>query len=184
METIRFARIGKEDLNLGTSTFEVRLADGRVVTLSQIDLATILTEQGFYVPGTWTPVLSFDTPGDVAFTNSIQTGTYTKIGNRVFLTFRLFGTITHTTATDRLIITGLPYTPSDDPDGLYAGSLHFSGITMANYTQFTPLVDSDEQWIAINASGSGQTATAVGASQIPTGGSLLLYGSVQYKTDD
>lgn len=43
-ETIRYARIGKEDINLGTGTFEVRLADGRVVVLTQVDLADIISD--------------------------------------------------------------------------------------------------------------------------------------------
>lgn len=43
-ETIRYARIGKEDLHLGTGTFEVRLADGRVVVLQQVDIGTILSD--------------------------------------------------------------------------------------------------------------------------------------------
>ena len=44
METIRYARIGREDVNFGTGTFEVRLADGRVVILSEIDLGVLLSD--------------------------------------------------------------------------------------------------------------------------------------------
>ena len=43
-ETIRYTRLGKEDLNLGTGTFEARLADGRVVVLQQIDIGDILSD--------------------------------------------------------------------------------------------------------------------------------------------
>ena len=43
-ETIRYARIGKEDVNFGTGTFEVRLADGRVVVLTQVDIGAILSD--------------------------------------------------------------------------------------------------------------------------------------------
>jgi len=42
METIRYSPIGKEDCNFGTGTFEVTLADGRVVLLSQIDVGALL----------------------------------------------------------------------------------------------------------------------------------------------
>ena len=42
-ETLRFALIGKEDLKIGTSSFEVRLGDGRVVTLSEIRLTDFLS---------------------------------------------------------------------------------------------------------------------------------------------
>lgn len=42
-ETIRYGLIGLEDLAIGTGTYEVVLADGRVAVLTQIDLARILT---------------------------------------------------------------------------------------------------------------------------------------------
>src|SRR5688572_4667748 len=44
-ETIRYSLIGKEDLALGAgeTKFEVTLADGRVVLMSRIDLAAILS---------------------------------------------------------------------------------------------------------------------------------------------
>ena len=43
-ETIRYTRIAQEDINFGVGTFEVRLADGRVVVLSQGDLGDILSD--------------------------------------------------------------------------------------------------------------------------------------------
>ena len=42
-ETVRFGLIAKEDLSIGTGTIEARLADGRVVTLSQIRLTDFLS---------------------------------------------------------------------------------------------------------------------------------------------
>jgi len=44
MEIIRYSLVGKEDLNLGIGTFEIRLADGRVVTLSKIDVGALLND--------------------------------------------------------------------------------------------------------------------------------------------
>lgn len=43
-EIIRYSRLGKEDLNLGSGTFEVRLADGRVVVLTKIDVGALLND--------------------------------------------------------------------------------------------------------------------------------------------
>lgn len=40
METIKYSLIGKQDLSLGRSTFEVTLGDGRVVSMDQINLDT------------------------------------------------------------------------------------------------------------------------------------------------
>jgi len=44
LETVRYTKIGKEDISFGTSTFEARLADGRVVLLSQVDLGALLSD--------------------------------------------------------------------------------------------------------------------------------------------
>ena len=38
METIKYSRIGKQDLKIGRSSFEVTLGDGRVVSLDEINL--------------------------------------------------------------------------------------------------------------------------------------------------
>lgn len=43
-ETIRYSQLGKEDLALGKGTVEVRLANGTVVSLSQIDAGAILND--------------------------------------------------------------------------------------------------------------------------------------------
>lgn len=78
METIRFSPIGKEDCSFGTGSFEVTLADGRVVMLSQIDIGAIinaglstltLTGLTLTAPAISAPVLS-----------GTATGTYTLAG--------------------------------------------------------------------------------------------------------
>jgi len=42
-ETVRYALIGRQDLKIGTGTFEVRLGDGRVVILDEIRLTDLLS---------------------------------------------------------------------------------------------------------------------------------------------
>lgn len=44
METIRYGLIGEQDLKFGTGSFEIELADGKIVTLNQVDLGRILAE--------------------------------------------------------------------------------------------------------------------------------------------
>jgi len=41
--TLKFSKIGKEDLEIGTGTFEVELSDGRKATLNRINLSSFLT---------------------------------------------------------------------------------------------------------------------------------------------
>lgn len=46
METIRYSRIGLQDLDIGTGTTQVTLADGRVVTMDQVSLAGLAQDAG------------------------------------------------------------------------------------------------------------------------------------------
>lgn len=57
METIQFSRIAKEDIKTGRSTFEVTLADGRIVTLNEVNLDSfdkVLSEDDATTNGTTT----------------------------------------------------------------------------------------------------------------------------------
>lgn len=66
-----------------------------------------------YEEGTWTPAITFTTPGNLVITYSTQTGAYTKIGNLVQISLRITTvTFTHTTASGTMLITGLPFTPA------------------------------------------------------------------------
>jgi len=38
METIQYSKIGEEDIQVGRSTFEVTLGDGRIATLNEVNL--------------------------------------------------------------------------------------------------------------------------------------------------
>ena len=44
METIRYSLIGKQDLKLGTGTFEVQLADGRIIAMDEINVGKLLEQ--------------------------------------------------------------------------------------------------------------------------------------------
>ena len=63
-----------------------------------------------YEEGTWTPQVYYQNSTDQGnATNQTQTGRYTKIGNKVFVEFRLAWTITGTPATDNIGIKNLPF---------------------------------------------------------------------------
>lgn len=58
--------------------------------------------------GTWTPVVTFATPGNLSVSYSQQSGRYTQIGDLVYVDVTLAFIPTFTTASGDLIITGLP----------------------------------------------------------------------------
>ena len=68
-----------------------------------------------YQEGTWTPEIYYQNSTDQAnATNSTQTGRYTKIGNTVFVQYRLIWTITGTPATDNCGIKNFPFNGAVD----------------------------------------------------------------------
>jgi hypothetical protein len=133
-----------------------------------------------YEEGDWTPVLTFSTPGNVSVTYSVQTGKYDKVGRRVTASFNI-GTsaFTHTTASGTAQITGFPFT-SASIDGV--GPLLWRGITKANYTDIHTYIASGGTVALLNASGSGQANAVVTTADMPTGGTVTLYGDVSYLT--
>ena len=66
-----------------------------------------------YEEGSWTPTLTFSTPGNLSVTYTTQFGVYTKIGRLVHFELRVSAsTFTHTTASGGLRIAGLPFPSS------------------------------------------------------------------------
>ena len=130
-----------------------------------------------YSIGTWTPTLTFATPGDLVVVYSLRTGTYTKIGGLVYVKMILAtSTFTHATASGLLTITGLPFAAS--AGGI--GQMEFQGITKATYTQFIFTVNGSD--LSVAASGSGVSLGNVNAADMPSGGTVILGASIQYET--
>lgn len=133
------------------------------------------------VVGTWTPVITFATPGDLSVTYSTQIGRYERIGDYVTLDFTL-GTsaFTHTTAANALRITGSPFTAVANTGDRHTGTLSWRGITKANYTHINTTLSENSAIIEALACGSGQSATGVTAADMPTGGTVLLRGNIRF----
>lgn len=130
-----------------------------------------------YEEGSWTPVLTFATPGDLSVAYSTQVGSYTKIGNTVFgLVNIVTSTFTHTTAAGALTVTGLPFTVGTTDFG--AGQ--WRGITKANYTDLVVVPVGATATLLFNMSGSGQVVASVAAGDTPTGGTIVLSARFAY----
>jgi hypothetical protein len=130
------------------------------------------------IPGTWTPVLTFATPGNVSVTYGTQVGGYIRRGKEITFNFDVrTSAFTHTTASGNLQLTGLPFT-SAGLNQEWHGSTIWTGITKANYTQINPRITEGVTLIIFGASGSGQTIANVTAADMPTGGTVQLIGSV------
>jgi hypothetical protein len=134
-----------------------------------------------YEEGTWTPTFTFATAGDLAKTFSLQNGAYTKIGRLVSVSFAMVtSAFTHTTAAGNLLITGLPFTAVNDANYRAYAPLLFQGITKAGYTQIMAEMNGNTSQFFVQACGSGVNVSNVTAANMPTGGTVILAGLVNY----
>lgn len=166
--------------------------DAFTATPSSANLAALLTDETgtagtvpFASSGTWTPVLTFATPGDLAITYSAgnQLGEYYRSGNWVDLYFRILTTaFTWTTAAGVGTITGSPFTSRNSGGNIrWTGTFSgLRGVTKANYTQFAPVADVNSSVISLVAMGSAQVNSTMNAADFPTGGTVLLQGWVGF----
>lgn len=128
----------------------------------------------FYEAGTWTPVLTFTTPGDLAVVYSVQVGTWRRIGNRVWLHARfLTSTFTHTTATGDLRVTGSPFTVAANTL-VYPGATNWQGLTKALYTQINAVGTTNSNVVTFYANGSAQSISTVKAADTTTGVQIFI----------
>lgn len=134
-----------------------------------------------YLEGTWTPVITFTTPGDLAVTYSTHIGVYQRIGNLVCATFAIAtSAFTYTTASSVCNITGLPFISA--ATGLWTGPLRWQGITKVSYTQICLQLAASASLMTLVASGSAQAASTLTTTDIPTAGSISWRGSIMYAT--
>lgn len=134
------------------------------------------------IEDTWTPALGFVTSGNLSTAYSVQTGRYVKLGNRVTADFTVVTSVfTHSSAAGDCQLRGLPYVAANESNHFVAGSMQWQGITKANYTDIVPRIPPNVSTIDFRASGSGQTAVTIGAADMPSGGSVILSGTVSYK---
>lgn len=134
-----------------------------------------------YEEGTWTPVLTFATPGNLNVVYSVQVGTYTKIGRSVHLSFCLTtSTFTHTTASGDCQITGLPFTSLTLSGVSWVGAVIWQGITKAGFTDLNVQIGSNAALANLLISGSAQNVAVLAPADTPTGGTMVLRGTVTY----
>ncbi|MGE4267187.1 MAG: hypothetical protein AB7F25_07110 [Deferribacterales bacterium] len=122
----------------------------------------------WYEEGSFTPVVIGTTTAGVG-TYTYQDGKYTRIGNRVFFNLRF--NVTAHTGTGQMRITGLPYTPTSEYEGVYIGyanNITFTGTQLGGY------VDSASLNITIYGISSNATVASI---PIDTSFALIISGS-------
>lgn len=135
--------------------------------------------------GTFTPTITFSTPGDLSVAYTAQLGRYIQIGKLVFVNLRIVFTPTFTTASGQLRIAGLPVTSGDV--GFSAGGSVLANISSATFPIGTTDVGLSALPLSTNliivANGSEVAQATIQASNITSGVSVTLVGSCVYEAN-
>jgi hypothetical protein len=132
--------------------------------------------------GTWTPVLTFATPGTLSVAYTTQVGTWSRSGNTVTVDFEILtSSFTLGTASGNLFVNGLAGTFTASSAGNFSGTMCWQGITKSGYTQITPLLLASGTTIVFRASGSAVANSTVTATDTPTGGTVRLQGQLTFR---
>lgn len=124
----------------------------------------------------WTPTITFDTPGNLSVSYSTQTGVYSRIGNIVSLHFVLSCTPTFTTSSGLLRIV-LPITPASNS----IGNLQFQASAFpASTTSLFLQSVSGNTGMVIGANGSSIASNYISVTQATSGNALNITGSITY----
>ncbi len=117
-----------------------------------------------YEEGTFTPTLTFSTPGTSSFSYSVNAGHYTKIGNLAYIRMEIrLNAFSKGTASGDLRVEGLPYTTKNLGNGQFVGSLATFNTPMSTdagdvmvfsasqnaATGFFKTIRNNNSWIAV-----------------------------------
>ena len=136
--------------------------------------------------GTFTPTLTFDTPGDLANSYTVQKGNYWKFGPIVHFAYALVDTPTWTTASGNLRLGGLPYT-ADAESSLrwsFIGRISASGITWpGGKTNAIFFLTEGNDYLSFQVNGSAAGVSNVTAADMTTAVANNFRTSGFYVTD-
>ncbi len=102
---------GSTHNNYKNVKYEWERQNGQVKFLSAANTSTDVNTLDDYEEGTWTPAIQRNGTQEAWTTSSVK-GTYTKIGDTVFITVNLVWTAKQAVLTEYAWLTGLPFNPS------------------------------------------------------------------------
>lgn len=134
----------------------------------------------YFSESTWTPAVTFTTPGDLAIVLSVAKGKYLRIKNTVTITFHIFtSTFTHTTASGNLRITGLPFTSKNEANLLRSSGLGtFQAISST--AKLSIINSPNTSYLEVQKSDASAVVANLVAADTISGQNLLLTGELTY----
>jgi hypothetical protein len=134
-----------------------------------------------YEEGTWTPIYSA-TGATFTYGGSEYNGSYTKIGNMVFVT-AVFNVQSRSGGSGNLSIAGLPFAAKSGSSTYYGGSVStmYGFSHSSSFCQFGVRIVSGtttSQIFEFGTQGTSSTDNTVAVTQMPTGASYATYSWV------
>lgn len=128
-----------------------------------------------YQEGTWTPGISFG-GGTTGITYSIQAGTYTVIGDRVFCTCQMIMT-NKGSSTGAAKIAGLPFTVFNSNGAFSPAALRFANITFADF----PMGYCDANSVTVILEETTNAGTTTSLTDVDFSNTSQVMASFNYK---
>lgn len=170
---------------VGTTTLSgtVVLGNGQLVFPAVQNPSAGANTLDDYEEGTWTPTVTFATPGDLNVVYSVRVGQYVKIGRQIYVTYRVdTTTFTHTTASGIIIVTGLPFSvPAGAVNGAVGPLIGGRCVLTVNYTYTaTRAAEGTAQLELWQCSNNGSSAAQMAVANFPTATNHFVWGSASY----
>ena len=170
----------QENLN---TTDNIKMGSGFGIDFSSNANATGMTSEVLndYEHGSWTPTIT--NLGDHTTTAASTWGKYSKIGNRVWITWRYSWTSRSTTnGGTPVYLDSLPFTAANDSYGssVYIGGLEGVVVSNINRTHYGGYVLPNNNRIIFRASGEDVSENSFQGSNATSLSSGYIYGGASY----
>lgn len=145
-------------------------------------LGADIGDSPIYERGTFTPTLTFQTPGDLSVSYTTQLGFYTRIGKKVFLDVVVAGTPTFTTASGNFRVGGFPFVSRNDSGRGPVTAAGTRNVTVAGSEWVSAYVTPTSNYGQLFASDLGTGgSTTIQTTHVASGNTTSVRASFHYE---
>jgi hypothetical protein len=138
-------------------------ASGAGITFpATANLSTNANTLDDYEEGSWTPTIGGSATNPTGIVYSSQSGSYTRVGNVVYIAFRIQFSFTNGTGSGSLEIRGLPFTSTNTAQP--KSTPQQDNISFAGFTYLEIGCTQNTAFMGIGANRSGSTANSIAVS--------------------
>lgn len=158
-------------------------ADGNLSLLAGVQFGGSGAFLNTYQEGTWTPSVSFETPGDLSVSyTSARLGAYTRVGRKVTVTCTFVtSSFTHTTASGHLLITGLPFPCRTLTNLVFVGSADHDINPGAGNISVVTQTTQGQSYLKLKYVNSSGVSGNISTVHAVTGANINLRATITYE---